>query len=52
MNRKSLRVLAVMLLLSFVLILIFMPDAPASAYYSDIDSPPVIATASSLTDLI
>lgn len=43
MNRKSLRVLAVLLLLSFVLVLIFMPDAPASAYYSDIDRPLVIA---------
>ena len=43
MNRKSLRVLAALLLLSFVLVPIFMPDAPASAYYSSIDRPLVIA---------
>jgi len=43
MNRKQLRLLVAVVLLSLVLILVLTPDAPASPYYANIQRPLVIA---------
>jgi glycerophosphoryl diester phosphodiesterase len=43
MNRKSLLILASLLLLSIVLLLIFTPDAASKSYYGDLQHPLVIA---------
>lgn len=43
MIRKSLSILALILLLSIVLLVIFTPDAPSKSYYSDLQRPLVIA---------
>lgn len=43
MNRKSLLILASVLLLSIVLLLIFTPDAVSKSYYSNLQHPLVIA---------
>jgi glycerophosphoryl diester phosphodiesterase len=43
MNRKSLLILASILLLSIVLLLIFTPDAASKRYYSNLQHPLVIA---------
>jgi glycerophosphoryl diester phosphodiesterase len=43
MNRKSLLILASLLLLSIVLLLIFTPDAASKSYYSNLQHPLVIA---------
>jgi glycerophosphoryl diester phosphodiesterase len=43
MNRKTLRILGALVLLSLVLLLIFTPDAPAHSYYDNSPRPLVIA---------
>ena len=43
MKSRSLRVFVILLIVTLALLLIFVPDAPASAYYASADRPLVIA---------
>jgi len=43
MNRKSIGIIAAIVLLSLTLLLFFTPDAPSKPYYSNIEPPLVIA---------
>jgi len=43
MNRKPLRILVILIILSLALLLIFTPDAPSTSYYTNVSHPLVIA---------
>jgi len=43
MNRKPLRILVILIILSLALLLIFTPDAPSAPYYTNVSRPVVIA---------
>lgn len=43
MKSRSLRIILISVLVGILLLTILMPDAPASAYYSDVDRPLLIA---------